>query len=138
MGEKISSKPFLRRSSLIMPAHNERFVAKAHTCGADAICIDLEDSVSPHKKSEARAAVRHAIPLVAKGGADVLVRINSEWELAFLDLDAAVAPGVTCIQLPKVDAPETIYAIDKLIEDRERRQGLPPGAIELAVGMETA
>ncbi len=131
-------EPLIRRSTLIMPVHNPRFVAKAHTCGADAICLDLEDAVPPHMKTEARAALAQAIGIAGKGGAQILVRINHPWELAFLDLDAAVQPGVTGILLPKVEAPEDVYAIDRMIEDRERRKGLAPRSIQLAIALETA
>lgn len=130
--------PIVRRSTLIMPVHIPRFVAKAHTRGADAICLDLEDSVAPNMKAEARAALPDAVRSAGQRGADILVRINQPWELAFPDLDVAVRPGVMGILLPKVEAPEDVYAIDKLIEDRERRQGLVPGSIQLSVALETA
>ena len=86
--------PFIRRSCLILPAHNKRFVDKAYTRGADAYCLDLEDAVSPHQKAEARACLREAIPSVARSGADVVVRVNNDWNLIFDDLDAAVVPKV--------------------------------------------
>lgn len=121
-----------------MPAHVTRFVAKAHTRGADAICLDLEDSVPPHMKAEARSALPSAIRSAGQAGADIVVRINRSWTLAFDDLDAAVTSGVKGIVVPKVEAPEDVYAIDRLIEDRERRQGLEPGAIQMSVAIETA
>jgi len=132
------SEPILRRSTLILPAHVPRFVDKAHTRGADAVCLDLEDSVPPQLKGAARAALTGAIPAVSRGGADVMVRVNNNWELIFSDLDAAVVPGVTCIKIPKVEKPEDLHAIDRLIEDRERRQGMEPGGLQLAIALETA
>lgn len=128
----------LRRSTLIMPANVARFVEKAHTRGADAICLDLEDSVLPNKKIEARAALASAVPRVGQRGADVLVRVNSPWELTYADLDAAVIPGVTGIVLPKVEAPEDVYAIDRLIEEREVAQAMARGSLELAIKLESA
>ncbi|MBI4192877.1 MAG: CoA ester lyase [Betaproteobacteria bacterium] len=121
-----------------MPAHITRFVEKAHTRGADAICLDLEDAVPPHMKAEARAALPSAIRAAGRAGADILVRINRPWDLAFHDLDAAVTAGVKGILLPKVEAPEDVCAIDRLIEDRERRQGLEPGSIQVGIALETA
>lgn len=134
----MTTSTFLRRSVLILPAHNDRFVAKAPGCGADAVCLDLEDSVPPHRKAEARAALQHAVPVAGRGGADVLVRVNSEWHLLFDDLDAAVIPGVATLSIPKVEAPEDVYAIDKLIEERERRRGMPVGSVRLGISIETA
>lgn len=55
------------RSLLFVPVLAERFVAKAHTRGADAIILDLEDSIVPANKSAARAAVAAAVPRVAQG-----------------------------------------------------------------------
>ena len=128
----------IRRSTLFVPANIPTFVEKAHTRGADAICLDLEDSVLPEKKAEARDALARAIPSVGRDGADVLVRINRQWELAYADLDAAVVPGVTCIVVPKVESPEDIYAIDRLIEEREVRQDMPRRSVQIAVKLETA
>jgi citrate lyase subunit beta/citryl-CoA lyase len=128
----------VRRSTLILPANVPRFVEKAHTRGADAICLDLEDAVLPADKAAARAALATAVPQVARGGADVLVRINRPWELAYPDLDAAVMPGVACIVLPKTEWPEDVYAIDRLIEERELARGLRPRSIQLAIKLESA
>jgi len=130
--------PHIRRSTLIMPAHNQKFVEKAHTRGADAICLDLEDAVPPHMKAEARAALPAAIRSAGRGSSEVMVRINRPWDLVFNDLDAAVAPGVSGILLPKVESPEDVVAIDRLIEDRERRLGIAVGTIRLSIALETA
>jgi len=131
-------EPIIRRSCLILPAHSKRFVDKAYTRGADAYCLDLEDSVAPHQKAEARACLREAIPSVARSGADIAVRVNNDWNLLFDDLDAAVVPGVHCIKVPKVESAAEVHAIDRLIEDRERRQGMPVGSVHMAVALESA
>ena len=62
------------RSLMFVPVLAERFIAKAHTRGADALILDLEDSIIPTKKVEARAAIAAAVPRVAQNGADVVVR----------------------------------------------------------------
>ncbi len=51
-----------RRSSLILPVNVPRFVEKAYTRGADAVVLDLEDSVPAQEKTSARALVREALP----------------------------------------------------------------------------
>ena len=78
------------RSLMFVPVLAERFIAKAHTRGADALILDLEDSIIPSKKAEARAAIAAAVPRVAQNGADVVVRINRPLELAVPDIAAAV------------------------------------------------
>ena len=74
------------RSLLFVPVTSERFVSKAHTRGADAIILDLEDSILPAHKAAARAALPAAVPRVAEGGADVVVRINRPIDLAVADI----------------------------------------------------
>ena len=128
----------VRRSSLILPVNVWRFVERAYTRGADAIVLDLEDSVPPREKAAARALVPEAIALAGRGGADVLVRINKAFELAVADLDAAVQPGLTGIVFPKVESPVEVQIVDRLIAERELARGLPVGEIEVSVLVESA
>ena len=85
------------RSLMFVPAAREKFIAKAHERGADAIILDLEDSISPPEKPAARAALEGAIPRVSQNGADVVVRTNRELEWTVLDIAAAVRPGVRAL-----------------------------------------
>ena len=71
----------IRRSTLIFPVNQRKFIEKAHTRGADAISLDLEDSVPPAEKAGARKSVREAISLAGQGGAEVLVRVNNDPDL---------------------------------------------------------
>ena len=64
----------LWRSLMYVPTHVEKFVGSAHTRGADAIILDLEDAVPPDAKVRARGLVESAARQVGRGGADVLVR----------------------------------------------------------------
>lgn len=65
------------RSLLYVPAHSERFIAKAHERGADAIVLDLEDAVPEVDKEPARVNLATTVPSVGRNGAAVFVRINS-------------------------------------------------------------
>ena len=67
-----------RRSSLILPINVPRFVERAHLRSADAIVLDLEDSVPPAEKASARKLIPEAIRQVARGGGEVAVRVNNE------------------------------------------------------------
>ena len=69
---------YARRSSLILPVNVPRFVEKAFERGADAIVLDLEDSVPAQEKASARTLVRKSLPLAGRGGAEVLVRVNND------------------------------------------------------------
>ena len=127
----------IRRSTLIFPVNQRKFIEKAHTRGADAISLDLEDSIPPAEKAEARKLVREAIAMVARGGSEVLVRVNNEPELICEDVDAAVYPGLNGIHFPKAESAEQVHRLNALIEAKERERGMVPGSIGLAVHIET-
>jgi citrate lyase subunit beta/citryl-CoA lyase len=115
------------RSLLFVPVLAERFVAKAHTRGADAIILDLEDSITPANKAAARAAVAASVPRVAQSGAAVTVRINRPLELAVPDIAASVMPGVSALMLPKVMGPEHVRLLGELVTAREAALGMDIG-----------
>jgi len=128
----------VRRSSLIMPVNQPRFVERAYLRGADAIVLDLEDSVPPAEKGRARTMVKEAIPLAARGGADVFVRINKPVEMMMEDLEAAIHPGLTGLSLPKVESAAEIHMLDELTTYWEKRHDIPQGTVQFAVAVETA
>jgi citrate lyase subunit beta/citryl-CoA lyase len=115
------------RSLLFVPANAERFVAKAHTRGADVIILDLEDSIPPPEKAAARAALPAAAATIHNAGTEVAVRINRQLELAVPDIAAAVMPQVTALMLPKVMGPEHIRLLSEVVAVREAALGLPIG-----------
>lgn len=103
------------RSMLYVPANVPRFVEKSATSGADAILLDLEDSVPADRKAEARAALATAIPIARAGGADVLVRVNRPIAQAVGDIEAAVAAGADGILLTKVLGPDHVQLAAELL-----------------------
>ena len=127
-----------RRSSLIMPVNVPKFVERAYSRGADAIVLDLEDSIPRAEKANARPYVQEAIPVAGRGGADVLVRINKPFEMAVADLDASVWPGLVGIVFPKVESPIEVQILDRLLAEREQARGLPVGSIQIAISVESA
>ena len=126
------------RSMLFVPAVNQRFVDGAAGRGADAIILDLEDSIAPSQKQAARDALAGAIPIVAKGGADVLVRLNRPWRLLVRDLEAAVIPGVTALMVTKVDSPDFVQDVAGIVAELETERGLPADGIRFVILVETA
>ncbi|HZT92998.1 MAG TPA: CoA ester lyase [Gaiellaceae bacterium] len=126
------------RSLLYVPVTSERFVAKAHTRGADAIILDLEDAVAPSAKGRARELVAEAAATVSQAGADVFVRVNRPWRLALRDLEAAVGQNVRGIVLPKVDSAEHVRAIAEVVAELEIERGLDPGGTLLLPRIESA
>ena len=125
------------RSLLYVPANVPKFVDKAHTRGADAIILDLEDSVPVSEKATARLGLQAAARTVRQGGADVVVRINRPLSLAVRDIEACVLPEVDGIAITKVDGASHVRLIDELVSELEIRQGLPLGHTRLMAMIET-
>ena len=125
------------RSLLFVPVTADRFVAKAHTRGADVIILDLEDSIPPPEKEAARAALPAAAAVVGQGGAEIAVRINRQLEIAIPDIAAAVMPEVTALMLPKVMGPEHIKLLSEVVGAREAALGLPVGRTRFIALVET-
>jgi citrate lyase subunit beta / citryl-CoA lyase len=127
----------VRRSSLIMPVNVSAFVDKAHLRGADAIVLDLEDSIPYGQKERARTMVRDAIGKARRGGGDVFVRINRPWEWGEGDLDATIWPGLTGIAFPKPETADELMRADELISRLEVVRGIAPGSIQISISLET-
>ena len=129
------------RSLLFVPGDSERKLAKALACGADALILDLEDSVAPERKDLARGLVRDY--LRAHAGArpsQLWVRVNPIDSGLFVDdLDAAVAAGADGIMLPKADGPEAVRALSRRLDALETAARRQSGAVKiLPVATETA
>lgn len=131
------------RSLLYVPATRERFVARAHERGADAIILDLEDAVAPAEKAAARAALAGAVPRVrrpdaAGRAADVCVRINRPLALAVADIDAAVAAGADALVLTKLMGADHVRLLAEHVTAAEALHGAPAGRTMLVGLVETA
>jgi citrate lyase subunit beta/citryl-CoA lyase len=128
----------LLRSLLFVPADSERKLEKAGSAGADALILDLEDSVAAANRPTAR---RLAVDYLeqAKGGPALFVRVNpigtADCEA---DLDAVVAAAPAGLVVPKAESPGALAELDREIIRREAAAGLPAGGIKvLPVATET-
>jgi len=122
---------------LYVPANNQKFIDKAHTRGADAIILDLEDSVPLAERPGAREMLAESAAKVSQSGADVVVRINRPETEADQDIPAAVIPGVTALMLPKVDGAAHVQAIAATVFALEKKQGMAAGATKFVVMVES-
>ncbi|MBW6399722.1 CoA ester lyase [Roseomonas sp. HJA6] len=129
--------PATWRSLMFVPATGEKFVAKAHTRGADVIILDLEDSIPPAEKQAARDALPAAAATVGQAGAEVAVRINRALDLTIPDIAAAVMPAVGALMLPKVMGPEHIRLLSEVVTAREAALGMTPGHTRFIAVVET-
>jgi citrate lyase subunit beta/citryl-CoA lyase len=130
------------RSLLFVPADGGRKLDKAMASGADAVIVDLEDSISIENKAAARksaaAFVREAVK--ESGRPRLLVRINGlQTGLADDDLDAIVPVRPDAIMLPKAEGGTDVTHVDAKLTAREALHGLPDGHIKIvAIATETA
>lgn len=122
-------KKIIRRSILILPVNNPRFVEKAYLRGADALMLDLEDSIPFQEKAGARKGVQSSLPLSARSGVDVFVRVNKDPSWMEEDLDASIYPGLAGIVFPKTEAAEEVQCLDALVDKLERKRGIESGKI---------
>lgn len=125
------------RSLLFIPVHIDKFVEKAHTRGADAYILDLEDSVPLAEKVLARGKVIAAAKQVSVDGAAALVRINLDKDMAHLDLEASIDVSVAAIVIPKVESAEQVVSIAEKIEELEKARGIERGHTSLIAMIES-
>lgn len=114
-----SARP--RRSALYLPASNAKALAKARTLAADTVILDLEDSVAPEGKVEARAMALAAVREGGFGRRELVVRANAlstPWGAD--DLAAIAAAGPDAVLVPKIDGVADIRAYDAALA------GAPP------------
>jgi citrate lyase subunit beta / citryl-CoA lyase len=128
------------RSYLYAPGSNPRVMDKALAAGADAVILDLEDSVAPEDKLVAREQVAAAIARAgAARRAELHVRVNRGPDGPDLDdLAAATAPGLTGVRLPKIGSAEEVRAVAAALDGLERSAGIAPGTVLLYLSIETA
>jgi citrate lyase subunit beta/citryl-CoA lyase len=130
------------RSLLFVPGDSPRKQAKGLESGADALIVDLEDSVAAGRKEEARAATLAFLnDIGAKAHRPrLLVRVNGlDTGLTDADLDAVVAGRPDAILLPKAEGGPSVVHLDAKLAAREALCGLADGAIQImAIATETA
>jgi len=139
-GRRFYKNDMRLRSLLFVPGDSERKFARARQCGADALILDLEDSVAPSQKAAARALVAGLIENEPKRAWSFIVRANALGTgLALDDLAAVVKPGLDAVLIPKVNGAGDLERIGYYLDALEARAGMPQGSVKLAsVGTETA
>ena len=122
---------------MYVPVNVEKYVDKAHARGADCIQLDLEDSVPASQKDAARKLVPAAAKRVRRGGGDVVVRVNSPYEMTVKDLDASICVEVDGIAITKAQNAEHVKRVDDLVSELEAKRGLRFGHTRLIAMIET-
>jgi len=124
------------RSMLFVPADSERKLAKAKSSPADALILDLEDSVAAENRSRARGLMREFVP---HASARSWVRINPIASPDYADdLEAVAAAPPAGVVVPKPDSPQSLRTLDADLLTLERANGLPErGIFVIPVASET-
>jgi len=136
------------RTLLFVPGNRQNMIDKAWYLPADALVLDLEDSVPSSEKASARAQVRDWLMVMAQGrmgkvgglkGRKVFVRINSLASgLAREDLDSVITRGIDGISQPKPASEHDVTEVAEVIELLERERGIEAGHVKLLPWVETA
>ena len=127
----------MNRSFLFAPANVPRRVEKALTLDADAVILDLEDSVAPSDKPDARKSVAEALNRPRKGRG--YVRVNAlSTPYCFRDLVETIHRRVDGVIVPKIESAADLHAVDWIMASLEREQGIAEGSIDLMPIIETA
>ena len=129
------------RTALFAPGIKERVMTKALESGADAVILDLEDSVPVASKAEARALVAKSIDAAAGSLSRPLiyVRVNgAATGLLTDDLNAVVRPGLDAILLSKAENVEDVQKTAAALERNESQCGMKQGSAEIILQIENA
>lgn len=131
-----------RRSRLYLPGNTPKLMLNAGIHRPDGVILDLEDSVAPDKKAEARLLVRNALRQVDFYGAERMVRIN-QIPAGLDDLPDVIPHNVNVILIPKCESAETVKRVDERIASLAAQHGLTQPVhlmpiIESALGVENA
>ncbi|WP_442968159.1 HpcH/HpaI aldolase/citrate lyase family protein [Pseudorhodoferax sp.] len=127
------------RSFLFVPGNKASWIEKSVHSQADALILDLEDSVPPAQKVEAREIVRSKLEWLAGQKQRTWVRINRSPHLYdFDDILAVVGTHLEGIVISKPCGPEDIDTVSSMLSEAEYRKGVPLGATRVVPLLETA
>jgi len=129
----------LRRTMLFVPGNNPGLLRDAHIYGADAIMIDLEDSVSVNEKDAARMLVYHVLTTIDYGRTERIVRVNPlNTPYGRDDYEAIVRARPDAIRMPKTESAQDVIEADELITKIEEEAGIEKGSIKIFAAIESA
>lgn len=133
------NQPFLMRSLMFVPAHNQHLLESSLRREADVLLLDIEDSVPPCDKQTARDNIKEFAKCIAETNEKIVfARVNDRESGELLrDLYQLTIPGITGFVYPKSTKGEDVYFVGKLLETIEYEKGLPIGTFKVIPLIET-
>lgn len=126
----------VRRSWLIVPVHQPRRIEMAREYFPDVLVLDLEYTVPPKYKENAREALQHRVRNLYNSFPELFVRLD--WSTRWADVRAAVYPGLRGFVLPGPETVDEIAELDTLVGRLEHERGVVPGRLEFVLMLESA
>jgi citrate lyase subunit beta/citryl-CoA lyase len=131
-----------RRSCHAVPGSNPRFLERAQGLDSDQVFLDIEDSVAPIAKADARKNIVDVLNTGDWGNRVKTVRVNdwtTEWTYKdVIEVVEGAGANLDCIMLPKVQTAEQVVALDTLLTQIERTMGYEVGRIGIEAQIENA
>jgi citrate lyase subunit beta/citryl-CoA lyase len=129
----------LLRSLIFVPGNRANMLERARSFNADIIMVDLEDSVPPAEKTNARDMARHWVPQLHQDGQRVMVRLNSlDTGLTRDEMAAVISPSLYGISVGKTESAWDLQEVDRIVGPLEAAAGLAPGSIKVIPWIESA
>jgi citrate lyase subunit beta / citryl-CoA lyase len=126
------------RSLLFVPANQRRMLDKLSSLPADGFIFDLEDTVPPAEKANARAMTKEYMAKLPPDRSWVRVNAVPSGYLHEDIIEFVGTPGLAGFVVPKQDSPGDVATVDRLITSVELRKGREPGSTPIIVMIESA
>jgi len=130
------TEQMIRRSWMILPAHDPAAAMRYREFLPDVAVLDLEYSVAPKHKEVARGGLESLVREIGASQTAVFVRVDRETRWA--DVRAAMFRGIGGIVFPGPEEPEEVAEVGELIASLEKERGIIPGTTELVLMLESA
>jgi citrate lyase subunit beta/citryl-CoA lyase len=142
----MDQKTTLIRSWMFVPGDRQKMIDKSMGLAVDAIMMDIEDGVAPAAKDTSRKQIAAALDQITARRKENpalrtparYVRINAVGhERMHADLDHVIRSGLEGLAVPKVDTPEQVKIVEKILDEREPKMGILRGSVRLLCAIES-
>ena len=142
----MDQKTALLRSWMFVPGDRQKMIDKSMGLPVDAILMDIEDGVAPEAKETARRQIAASLDQVAarkKENPSIrtparYVRINAVGhERMHADLEHVIRPALEGLAVPKTETVEQVKIVERILDDREPKMGMPAGSVRLLIALES-